>query len=52
MNLFFKPLPHDKSLDWSKLKAFADDMKTMAQKLKFVLGWVEDIVRKRENADY
>ena len=37
----FNPLPNDKILDWSKLKAFADD--------KFVLESVENIVGKGEN---
>ena len=44
-------LPYDKILDWSKLKAFADDKINAAEKLKFVFGRVENIVRKGENAD-
>ena len=35
----------------SKLKAFADDRK-VTQKLKFVMGWMENIVGKGENACY
>ena len=43
-------LPKDKFLDWSKLKAFSDDILKFAEKLKFVLGRVENIVGKGENA--
>ena len=46
----FNPLPDDKILDWSKLKAFADDKLNLAEKLKFILGSVENIVGKGENA--
>ena len=35
-----------KFLDWSKLKAFADDKLNLAEKLKFVLGRIENIVGK------
>ena len=42
--------PNDKFLDWSKLKAFADDKIILTQKLKFLLGTVENIVGKGENA--
>ena len=31
------PLPHDTVLDWSKLKAFADNILNLPEKLKFVL---------------
>ena len=31
----FNSLPNDKILDWSKLKAFADDIINMNEKLKF-----------------
>ena len=34
-------LPDNKILDWSKLKAFADDKINMSEKLKFVLERVE-----------
>ena len=44
--------PNDKILDWSKLKAFADDKINVNQKLKFDLERVENIVVKRENAGY
>ena len=40
-------LPNDKYLDWSKLKAFADDKSNVAEKLKFVLGKVEKHCGKR-----
>ena len=45
-------LPNDKFLDWSKMKAFADNKWNLAKKLKFVLGRVENIVIKGENAGY
>ena len=45
-------LPNDKILDWSKLKALADDKINVVQKLKFVGGRVENIVGKGENAGY
>ena len=32
--LSFNSLPNDKILDWSKLKAFADDKTIVTQKLK------------------
>ena len=45
-------LPNDKFLDWSKLKAFADNNINVTKKLKFVLERVENIVGKGENAGY
>ena len=45
-------LPNDKILGWSNLKAFAEDKVNMSEKLKFVLGRVENIVEKGENAGY
>ena len=42
-------LPNDKFLDLSKFKAFADDKINVAH---FVLGKVENIVGKGENAGY
>ena len=47
-----KSLPDDIFLDWSKLKAFADDKIYVNKKLKFVLGRVENIVGKGENAGH
>ena len=35
-------LPNDKILDWSKIKAFAEDKVNLTQKLKFALGRVEN----------
>ena len=46
----FNFLPNDKISDWSKLKEFADDKIDVTEKLKFVLGRKENIVRKGENA--
>ena len=48
----FTSLPNDKLLDWSKLKAFADDKINEIEKLKFVLGRVENIIGKEGNAGY
>ena len=43
-------LPNDKIFDWSRLKAFADDKTNVTEKIQFVLGRVENIVGKEENA--
>ena len=49
----FNSLPNGKILDWSKFKAFADDkLRVRSEKLKFVLGRVENIVGKEDNAGY
>ena len=48
----FNSLPNDKILDWSKLKALADDKIKVTQKSKFVSSKVENIVGKGENAGY
>ena len=45
-------LPFDTILDKSKLKAFADNKIYVIKKLKFVLGRVEKILGKGENAVY
>ena len=51
-HLTLNTLPNNKILDWSKLKAFnfADHKLHAIQKMKFVMGWVENIVGKGENA--
>ena len=46
------PLPNDKILDRSKLKAFPDDKINVTKHLKFGMGWVENIVGNGENAGY
>ena len=46
------PLPNVKFLDRSKLKSLADDRINVTEKLKFVLGRVENIMGKGENAGY
>ena len=46
----FNSWPNDKILDWSTLKAFADNKINVTEKLKFVLGQVENIMEKGENA--
>ena len=45
------PLPDDKILDWSKLKAFADDKLNVTQNIKVVFHRIEN-VGKIENAGY
>ena len=45
-------LPDYKIVDWSKLKAFADDNLKVAKAVVFVLDRVENIVGKGENAGY
>ena len=44
----FKSLPKNKILDWSKLKAFADNKINVTQELKFISGRVENIVGKEK----
>ena len=39
-------------LDWSKLKAFADDKLNVTEKMKFVLEGVENIVGKGDIAHH
>ena len=43
-------LPNDTILDWSKLKAFADDKINVLKKMIFVFDRVENIAGKGENA--
>ena len=45
-------LTNDKILDWSKLKAFADDKLKVAKIMTSVLDSVENIVGNGENAGY
>ena len=47
-----KSLPNDKIVHLSLLKAFAGDKINLTEKLKFVLGKVENIVGKGENVGY
>ena len=51
-NFVFNTLPNDKILDWTKLKAFADDKLDVAKIMISVYDWVENIVGKEENAGY
>ena len=46
----FNPLPDNKILDWSKLKAFADDKLNVTQMIISVFDRVENIVGKGEIA--
>ena len=48
--MLFNSLPKSKILDWSKLKAFADDKINVNEVLKIGLGRLENIVGKGENA--
>ena len=45
-------LPNNQFLDYSKLKALADDKINTTQKLKFDLDRVDNIVGKGENAGH
>ena len=45
-------LPHDKILDWTKLKAFADNKINVAEMMIFLSDRVENIVGKGENAGF
>ena len=49
---FFDSLPNDKIVDWSKLKAFADNKIKALEMMIFVFDRVENIVGKGENAGY
>ena len=50
--LGFNPFPNDIFLDWSKFKAFADDIVNVTTKIISVFHRVENIVGKGENAGY
>ena len=50
ITFIFNSLPNNKILDWSELKAFADDKINVIEKLKFALERVENIVGKVKNA--
>ena len=48
----FISLANDKILDWSKLKAIADDKLNVTENLKFISGRVENIAEKGQNAGF
>ena len=48
----FSSLLIDKLFDWTKVKAFADDKRNATDKLKCVLGWVQNIVGKGQNVGF
>ena len=48
--MHFNPFPHDKVLDQTKLKAFADNKLNVTEMIISVFDRVENIVGKRENA--
>ena len=48
--MWLNSLPSDKILDWSKLKAFADDKLNVAKTLKIHYDKEENIVERGENA--
>ena len=48
----YNSLPKDKILDWSKLKAFADEKLKVAKIMIPVFDSVENNVGKGENAGY
>ena len=49
---YLNPLPNNKFIDWSKLKALADSRINVTEKVQFDLGMVENIMGKGENAGY
>ena len=50
--MLLNSLPNGKISDWSNLKASAGDKICVTEKFKFVLGSVENIMKKGENAGY
>ena len=50
--MIINSLPNNKILDWTKLKAFADDKLDNAKIMISVYDWVENIVGKGENLGY
>ena len=48
----FNLLPNGKILDWSKLKAFADEKLNEVEKMKFVLEWLDNMVGKGDNVRF
>ena len=53
LKIRFNPLPNKKILDWTKLKAFADDNSSnVIQMAQYFHDRVEKIVGKRENVGY
>ena len=48
--MLLNSLPNNKILDWSKLKAYADDKLNAIEKLKFVFGLGRKQGGKGENA--
>ena len=51
-HLRINPEPNNTVLDWSKLNAYADDKTNTTEISKFILGRIENIVGKRENAGH
>ena len=51
-NYYQLSLYNDKYIDWSKLKAFADDKINVPQNLTFLGGRIENVVGKEENTGY
>ena len=50
---YYNSLPNDKIVDQSNLKDFADDkINVTFYKIKFVMGRIENIVKKEENDGY
>ena len=46
----FGSLPNDKTMIRPKLKAFAGSLLSISHMVRFVFDWIENIVRKGENA--
>ena len=52
MKKAFNSLPNEKTLDQSKFNALQTPKIYLTKRLKFVLGMVENILGKGENADH
>ena len=50
--MLLNSLPNNKFVNWSNLKASADDKIYVTEKLKLVMGKVENIMGKGEHACY
>ena len=52
IHVYFNSFPKDKILKQSRFKVVADDKIIVTQRLKFVLGRIENIAGKGENAGF
>ena len=52
LSISINPLPDDKILAWSKLKAFADDKIDVVKMMIYLFDRVDNTVGKGENTGY